>query len=71
MSKAKMYGMFSPRPQMRFKKGKPNNSRCPKCQTKLQRSGRAIKCNRCGYYKLEEDDNLTKAFYASDYEKFY
>lgn len=74
MGKARMYGMTSTRDtrtQMRFKKGKPNNSRCPKCQAKLQRSLNAIQCNRCGYYKLEEEDNRTKAFYSSNYEKIY
>ncbi len=74
MSKARIYGMTSTRDtrtQNPFKKGKPNNSRCPKCHAKLKRSCRSIQCNRCGYYKLEEEDNLTKAFIKSDYETIF
>lgn len=60
MSKARLLGMktgYTPnsRAQMRFKKGKPDNSRCPKCQAKLNKSpnyyGTAISCSRCGYIK--------------------
>lgn len=74
MSKARMYGMTSTKnpyaQQIRFKKGKPNNSRCPKCQAKLKRSANAISCSRCGYSKIEEEDNRTKAFYNMDYARF-
>lgn len=60
MSKARLLGMktgYTPnsRAQIRFKKGKPNNNRCPKCQAKLNKPiigfGITISCSRCGYVK--------------------
>lgn len=74
MGKARMYGMTptpKARAQMRFKKGKPNNSRCPKCQAKLKRAANAISCGRCGYSKIEEEDNLTKAIFYKGYESIF
>lgn len=44
---------------------KPNNARCPRCRAKLhidQGMNRVYTCRRCGYYKAEEPDNMTKEF---------
>ena len=59
MGKARMYGMVNlPRTRSQpFKKGKPNNSRCPKCQAKLKRSCNWITCGRCGYTRVEMESN--------------
>lgn len=43
---------------------KPNRLRCPRCRAKIQVSygfTTYYECNRCGYTKTEEPDNLTKA----------
>lgn len=42
------------------------NYRCPRCRAKLRVGGflaRTYTCNRCGYFKAETEDNLTKKFF--------
>lgn len=44
---------------------KPNRLRCPRCRAKIRPSAGPFvyyTCNRCGYSKSEEPDNMTKAF---------